>query len=88
MMTSLLPGFLLAVLILLAIVSWRQRHRRSRPGPGAAGSLYGFLNEDKRAALEIVVAEHAGYRDPEDRDGDLPQLEIPVPQSPSARDDQ
>ena len=61
----------------LAIASWRQRHKRFSPGPGSGRVRLRFLNEDKRAALEIVVEERASYRDPEDRDGDLPQLETP-----------
>ena len=77
-MSSLIPVVLFVVVIFLAIVSWRQRGRRRTPGPGAAGAFYDLLNEDKRAAIEIVVEERAAYRDPEDRDGDLPQLEAPV----------
>jgi hypothetical protein len=37
-----------------------------------------MLNEDKRNAVEIVVEERAGARDPEDRDGNLPDLENPT----------
>jgi hypothetical protein len=73
----MLSVIIFVVLIVLAIASWRQRHKRFNPGPGAAGFVYELLNEDKRAALEIVVEERASYRDPEDRDGDLPQLEGP-----------
>jgi len=85
--TSLLPLVLFALLVVLAISAWRQRHRRSRLGPGAAGAVYDFLNEDKRAALEIVVEERASYRDPEDRDGDLPQLEAPTQPGDHSRSD-
>jgi len=68
-----------AVTILLVIVIfWRQRRRRGRLGAGAAGSVYDMLNEDKRKAVEIVVEERAGARDPEDRDGNLPDLEDPI----------
>ena len=67
-----------AVTILLVIVIFsRQRRRRGRLGAGAAGSVYDMLNEDKRKAVEIVVEERAGARDPEDRDGNLPDLEDP-----------
>ena len=78
-------AIIFVVLIVLAIASWRQRHKRFSPGPGAAGSVYELLNEDKRAALEIVVQERASYRDPEDRDGDLPQIEAPRDHTPSER---
>jgi hypothetical protein len=46
-------------------------------GAAAAGTLYDMLNEDKRNAVEIIVEERAGARDPEDRDGNLPDLEDP-----------
>src|SRR5262245_37448990 len=82
---SIVLGLLLAVLVVSA---WRRRRRpnaargeaRPRPigsiGPGAAGTFYEFLNEDKRKAIEIVVEERAGYTDPETRDGNLPQFEV------------
>ena len=76
----------LVVLVVLVVAAWRQRHKRFTPGPGAAGSVYEFLNEDKRAALEIVVEERAAYREPEDRDGNLPQLESPTGPGRSAPD--
>jgi hypothetical protein len=37
--------------------------------------VYELLNEDKRRAIEIILEERAEARDPEDKDGDLPQLE-------------
>jgi len=63
--------------VIVAILFVRQRRRRGRVGAGAAGIVYGMLNEDKRNAVEIVVEERAGARDPEDRDGNLPDLETP-----------
>jgi hypothetical protein len=33
-----------------------------------------ILNDERRAAIEIIVEEKTGYRDPEDRDGSLPDL--------------
>jgi heme A synthase len=66
-----------ALFVLLAIAAWRKRRRRIGAGPASAGSFYEFLSEDKRAALEVIVEQRTGYRDPEDRDGDLPQLEDP-----------
>jgi hypothetical protein len=33
-----------------------------------------ILDDQRRAAVEIIVEERAGYRDPEDRDGNLPKL--------------
>ena len=62
--------------LFLALVLWgisrlgRRDERRSpyRPGPGAIGSMYGFLNEDKRKAIELIVEERAEARDPETAD--------------------
>ena len=87
-MSSLIPLVLFGVIIVLAITSWRKRRTRLSPGPGAAGAVYDFLNEDKRAALEIVVEQRTAYHDPEDRDGDLPQLETPGRTSDTTRADQ
>jgi hypothetical protein len=41
-----------------------------------------LLHDDRqRAAIEVIQEERTGDRDPEDKDGDLPQLERPT--SPS-----
>jgi len=39
------------------------------------GSMYDLLNEDKRKAVEIIVEQRAAARDPEHKDGNLPDLE-------------
>jgi hypothetical protein len=44
-------------------------HVRRRPGPGAIGTVYGMLNEDKQRAIEIVVEGRAEETDPEHADG-------------------
>jgi hypothetical protein len=62
---------------LIAVVALRRvftRRGRSSIGPGAAGSVYDWMNKDKREALEIVVEERAEARDAEDADGHLPDL--------------
>ena len=51
---------------------WRNlRHRDSvdRDLDGEVGAVYDLLNQDKRNAIELIVEEKAGYRDPEDADG-------------------
>jgi len=63
------------VIAAVAILFVRQRRRRGRVGSGAAGGVYDWLNQEKRNAVEIIVEERAGARDPEDRDGNLPDLE-------------
>jgi len=61
---------------LLVIAVWRVRAQRRRGGVGsaAAGIVYDYLNEDKRRAVEIIVEQRAEATDPEDRDGNLPDL--------------
>ena len=70
--------WLVAAVLVSFIVSMRTRQRR-RGGLGSAavGSVYDMLNEDKRNAVEIIVEDRAGERDPEDRDGNLPDLSKP-----------
>ena len=68
----------LIVLVLILVVAIRKvvtRRGRSTIGPAAAGSIYDMLNKDKREAIEIIVEERAEARDPEDADGNLPDLE-------------
>jgi hypothetical protein len=69
----------LIVVIFLIIAVRKTRRTRGRLGVGTAvaGAMYDMLNEDKRRAVEIIVEEKAEARDPEDKDGDLPQLEDP-----------
>jgi hypothetical protein len=69
----------LAAIVLLIVAVWRTRRQRRRGGIGsaAAGSIYDWLNEDKRNAVETVVEGRAEARDPEDKDGHLPDLARP-----------
>ena len=71
-----LPLVWLVILIVAVGLVWRGRKRRPRGsvGPGAAGTIYDLLNQDKRNAIEIIVEERAEARDPEDADGNLPDL--------------
>jgi hypothetical protein len=67
------------VVLIGAIALLASIGRRSRgPGSAAAGTIYDILNEDKRNALEIIVEQRAEARDPEDADGNLPDLENPT----------
>ena len=60
----------------LAFSAWRvrRRGRGGSVGPAAGAMLDKILDDQRRAAVEIIVEERAGYRDPEDRDGNLPKL--------------
>ena len=76
------PSAIIALAWLIAIIAvgvafWARGRGRLRPGPGTTGTIYDLLNEDKRKAIEIIVEERAEARDPEDKDGNLPDLETP-----------
>ena len=78
-MSSAIVNALVWLVVLAAVIvlfAWPRR-KRGRAGAAAAGSIYDLLNEDKRKAVEIIVEDRAGARDPEDRDGNLPDLEDP-----------
>jgi len=65
------------VLLVFAVRKTRGQRRRGGVGTAAAGIVYDLLNEDKRNAVEIIVEERAAARDPEDKDGNLPDLAKP-----------
>ena len=60
--------------VVLLFVKGGRPGRRSGIGTAAVGSVYDMLNEDKRKAVEIIVEERAEARDPEHKDGNLPEL--------------
>lgn len=68
---------LLIFVVLIALTVQLRRRGGSGPGPGAAGAVYDLLNQDRRNAIEIILEERAERRDPEDADGNLPDLEDP-----------
>lgn len=63
--------------VVLLFVKGGRPGRRSGIGTAAVGSVYDMLNEDKRKAVEVIVENRAAARDPEDKDGNLPDLEKP-----------
>ena len=80
-MASAIWGIIVLLFLIVAIVKMKRR-RSGRTfdvnvGTGAIGSVYDLLNQDKRNAIEIIVEEKAEARDPEDADGNLPELEHP-----------
>ena len=79
---QLSPVVWIVVLIAVTFLFSRRRRTRRRVGPAAAGAIYDLLNEDKRKAVEIVVEQRAEARDPESRDGNLPDLEHPAHDRP------
>ena len=71
------------LMLWLAIGAWRLRKKRAVPGPAAAAMMNEILSEDRRAAVEIILEERTGERDPEDRDGNLPDLDQPTSRGPT-----
>jgi hypothetical protein len=72
-----IAGSIWLIAIVLLVLAYRKaRIGRGGVNVGAAGAgvVYDMLNEDKRKAVEIVVEGRAEAQDPEDRDGNLPDL--------------
>jgi len=62
----------LVMIGLAGLVLYRLKARRRHVGSAAAGTVYDIIHEDKRKAIEIVVAGKAAARDFEtadDQDG-------------------
>ena len=60
----------LVMKVLLGFAFYRAKTRRRHIGSAAAGAVYGMMNEDKRKAVEIVVADKAAAHDFEHADDD------------------
>ena len=60
----------LVMLTLLGFAFYRAKTRRRHIGSGAAGAIYGMMNEEKRKAVEIVVNDKAAAQDFEHADDD------------------
>ena len=50
------------------LVLYRLKTRRSHIGSAAAGTVYDIIHEDKRKAIEVVVADKAAAHDFEHAD--------------------
>jgi hypothetical protein len=62
----------LVMMVLLGFAFYRARTRRRHIGSGAAGAVYGMMNEEKRKAIEVVVTDKAAAHDFEHADDDGP----------------
>ncbi len=60
----------LVMLGLGGLVLYRLKTRRSHIGSAAAGTVYDIIHEDKRKAIEIVVADKAAAHDFEHAEDD------------------
>jgi hypothetical protein len=73
-------GLVLVILMMWLVAgAWRLRKRRVTIGPAAGATMAQLMDDQRRAALEVIIEERAAARDPEDRDGNLPALEHPNP---------
>jgi hypothetical protein len=69
--TQIVGAILWLVMIGLAGVAlYRVRTRRAHIGAAGAGTIYDIVHEEKRKAIEIVVADKAAARDFEHADDD------------------
>lgn len=62
------------LILWLVVGVWRLRKRRVSIGPAASAMMAELLDDQRRAAVEIILEERTGARNPEDRDGNLPDL--------------
>jgi hypothetical protein len=67
----------LAVLALIVVAFRSLGARRTHVGAAGAGTVYDWLNQDKRKAIEIVVDGQAERQEGEHAEGNLPDLEDP-----------
>lgn len=58
----------LVMMVLMGFAFYRARKRRRHIGSGAAGTVYDWVNEDKRKAIEIVAEDKAAAREFEHAD--------------------
>jgi len=78
--SQLIGGLIWLVMIGLGgLVLYRLKTRRGHIGAGAAGTVYDIIHEEKRKAIEIVVADKAAAHDFEHADDDNDQQEIRRP---------
>lgn len=71
--TELISASIWLVMIVLGgFVIYRVRTRRSHIGSAAAGTIYDIVQDEKRKAIEIVVANKAEARDFERGEDDGP----------------
>jgi len=72
-------GTIWLLILWMMVGAWRLRRRSSQPGNAMLDTMELLHSERQRAAIELIQEETTGYRDPEDKDGDLPDLETPRP---------
>jgi len=71
--------------VMIVVLVFSARRKRKTGGSAAVGAVWDLLNEDKRKAVEIIVEQRAEQRDPEDAEGNKPDLERGRRHEPFAR---
>lgn len=59
-------------LVFFGVVLYRLKKRRGHIGAAGAGSIYDIVQQEKRNAIEVIVADKAAARDFEHADDDDP----------------
>ena len=86
-MGSIVLAFYAGLVVWLVFGVWRLTRRggkRFAPGTAMLASMDALFDDTRRAAVEVIVEERTGERDPEDKDGNLPQLAGPRRSRPSS----
>ena len=66
-----MAGIVWLLVMAAVVVIWRRtKARRRHIGSAGAGTVYDWLNEEKRNAVEIIVEEKAAERDEEKAEDD------------------
>lgn len=65
------------LLVVVVLLARRAKRKGGAIRGGVIGANYEWLSQDKRQAVEYIIEEKAESRDPEDADGNLPDLENP-----------
>jgi SAM-dependent methyltransferase len=65
------------VLMVLIYLARRTRRSGGSMTAGVAGAIWDLQTDQKRQALEVIVNKRAAAHDPEDADGNLPEIDRP-----------
>ena len=75
-MASVILTIYVVLVVWLVVGVWRLTRRSKRVTPGTAmlASMDALFDDNRRAAVEVIIEERTGERDPEDKDRNLPDL--------------
>jgi hypothetical protein len=60
-------------IVWLIVGAWRVARRRVTPGTAFLVGMERLFDDRRRAAIEVIVDERTGYRDPENKEGTTPR---------------